>query len=544
MSDRPIRRPAIPRSRGRARRRFVRLAGIDVHHEVAGRAEDPTVVLLHHFYGSTATWRHVLGDLGRDHHVAAFDRPGFGLTERPDRHAWRDGSPYTRAAAAGITLGLLDELGAEEAVLVGSSAGGTVALETYARAPERVRALVLLSPAITGDVGPTRGAPAAAARPARPGDRLPDHSPPLPRPHPRAGHRSWHDPARATEADLEAYRRPLRGRRMGAGAVGRRHRGGPPQLGGLLRRIDVPTLVVAGTERPCDLPRWNARTARAIPGARLEVLPACGHTPQEECPRRCCASCATSSPRSEARSVPTLRGRDRAARPARSAARCRRSCVRRRPGSTSAHSTADRWCQWSSTSWKTSAGPGGRAAPRGRPRRSARTTAPPPVGDDGRRQRRPSSCCSQAPKLWMSLSSRRAWLSWTSRPGQLAQQPPVAARLEHVGLELHAGHAGLVLHQLELLDVVAQLVDPPEPLVDPVALVVGEDLVGGQLRPQALVALTELLAELERVHVGRQDPGACRSNSSPAHFSMARSMSICAAPRSAPVQLTGLRVDQ
>jgi pimeloyl-ACP methyl ester carboxylesterase len=265
-------------------RRFVRLSGIDVHHEVAGRAEDPTVVLLHHFHGSTATWRHVLGDLGRDHHVAAFDRPGFGLTERPDRHAWRDGSPYTRAAAAGLTLGLLDELGAEEAVLVGSSAGGTIALETYARAPERVRALVLLSPAVTGDVGPPAALrPLLRGRPVRAiGSRIIrrlSRDLTLDR-----VSRSWHDPARATEADLEAYRRPLEdagwSRALWDVVTAER----PPQLGGLLRRIDVPTLVVAGQSDRVISPRWNARTARAIPDARLEVLPACGHTPQEERP--------------------------------------------------------------------------------------------------------------------------------------------------------------------------------------------------------------------------------------------------------------------
>jgi pimeloyl-ACP methyl ester carboxylesterase len=265
-------------------RRFVRLSGLDVHHEVAGRVDDPTVVLLHHFHGSTATWRHVLHDLGRDHHVAAFDRPGFGLTERPDRGRWHEESPYTRAAAAGLTLGLLDELGADEAVLVGSSAGGTIALETYARAPQRVRALVLLSPAVTGDVGPPGVLrPLLRGRPARLlGSRVVrrlSRDLTLER-----ISRSWHDPGRATEADLEAYRRPLQAEGWSRALWEVVTAEPPPQLGGLLRQIDVPTLVVAGQSDRVISPSWNARTARAIPGARLEVLPACGHTPQEERP--------------------------------------------------------------------------------------------------------------------------------------------------------------------------------------------------------------------------------------------------------------------
>jgi pimeloyl-ACP methyl ester carboxylesterase len=271
---------------GRAESRFARLAGVDVHHEVAGRPQDPTVLLLHHFYGNTTTWRHVIADLGRDHHVAAFDRPGFGLTERPPRRAWTDGNPYTREASARITVGLLDRLQARRAVLVGSSAGGTVALETYARAPERVRALVLVSPAITGDVGPPPGlrpvlrsvgarrvGPRVVRRLAR--DVTLDRVT-----------RSWHDPSRGSEEDLDAYRRPLQVEGWERGLWEVVTAEDPPRLGDLLHRIDVPTLVVSGASDRVIAPRWNARTAAAIAGARLEIIPACGHTPQEECPDR------------------------------------------------------------------------------------------------------------------------------------------------------------------------------------------------------------------------------------------------------------------
>jgi pimeloyl-ACP methyl ester carboxylesterase len=264
--------------------RFATFAGLEVHHKVAGDAQDPTVVLHHHFYGNVFTWRHVLAGLEDDHHVAAFDRPGFGLTERPPRERWGDDHPYTRRTSARITVDLLDHLGAADAVLVGSSAGGTTALETYALAPERVRAMVLVSPAITGDVGPP-----AALRPLlrspqarRLGPRLVERF---------AGEvtldriaRSWHDPARATDDDLDAYTRPLRVERWQHGFVDLFGAEPPPDLTGLLRRVDVPTLVVSGASDRVISATWNRRTAAAIPGARFEVLPDCGHTPQEECP--------------------------------------------------------------------------------------------------------------------------------------------------------------------------------------------------------------------------------------------------------------------
>jgi pimeloyl-ACP methyl ester carboxylesterase len=267
--------------------RFDRFGGIDVHHKVAGDPSHPTVVLLHHFYGNVATWRHVQPRLAEDHQVAAFDRPAFGLTERPPRSAWVDGrNPYTRAASVDITLDLLDELAADEAVLIGSSAGGTSALETYARAPGRVRALVLASPAITGDVGPP------------PFLRSVMRAPPLRRLGPRLVQRlagditlervsgSWADPSRATTDDVAAYSAPMRVEGWDRGFWELFAAEEPPALSELLARIDVPTLVVSGDRDRVIAPRSNRRTAAAIPGAEYVELEGCGHTPQEECPER------------------------------------------------------------------------------------------------------------------------------------------------------------------------------------------------------------------------------------------------------------------
>jgi pimeloyl-ACP methyl ester carboxylesterase len=266
--------------------RFAAHLGIEVHHRRWGSDHRPTVLLLHHFYGSVATWRHVAGDLAPDHHVLAYDRPGFGLTERPPRSRWNGTHPYTRDTSARIGLSLLDAAAAEEAVLIGASAGGTTALEIYRHAPERVRALVLISPAITGDIGPPGF--------LRPALRLP----PANRIGPAAIRRlagevtaervggGWHDPSRVTTADVDAYARPLRVDGWNVGLWEAMTAEPPPDLRQALPRIEVPTLVVVGASDQVISPRWNRRTAAAIPGARLEVLADCGHTPHEECPER------------------------------------------------------------------------------------------------------------------------------------------------------------------------------------------------------------------------------------------------------------------
>jgi len=264
--------------------RFVRLDGVDVHHLDTGSSDGETLLLSHHFYGSAPTWRKVIDRLQDRHRLVAFDRPGFGLTERPERGGGNGANPYTRDASARIGWGLLDHLDVEEAVLVGSSAGGTNVLEMYARQPTRVRALVLVGPAITGDVGPPD--------PLRPLLR----SSPFRHLAPHVIRRlvgevdvarvssSWADPGRAGEADVEPYQRMLRVEGWDRGFWAVVTAEGSPNLSGLLPRIDVPVLVVSGDSDRVVEPRLSERAAAAIPDARFERLEGCGHTPQEECP--------------------------------------------------------------------------------------------------------------------------------------------------------------------------------------------------------------------------------------------------------------------
>jgi len=267
--------------------RLVDVDGLEVHLVEAGPSTGadgaPAVMLAHHFYGSVATWRHVLPELASGARVVAHDRPGFGLTERPV--VARGGpNPYTRAEQARLGWRVLDRLGIGEAVLVGCSAGGTHVLEMYAREPDRVKGLVLLSPAITGDVGappalrPLLRSPQVRRIAPRVVERLVDD---VPR---ERVERSWHDPSRLTDEDVDAYRRLVRVEGWARGLWESMIAEPPPDLRAVLRRIDVPTVVVAGRSDRTIAAHFNARTARSIPGAELVLLDDCGHLPQEERP--------------------------------------------------------------------------------------------------------------------------------------------------------------------------------------------------------------------------------------------------------------------
>jgi len=122
--------------------------------------------LCYEVYGSgerVLVWLHALlfdANLGRGlarrlaargNRVVLLDLLGHGRSDKP-RHA----SPHRMDLYAEQVLGLLDELGVDQAVLGGVSLGTNVGLLAAVRAPERVRGLVLEMPVLE------RAAPTAA----------------------------------------------------------------------------------------------------------------------------------------------------------------------------------------------------------------------------------------------------------------------------------------------------------------------------------------------------------------------------------------------
>src|SRR4029453_13457228 len=79
----------------------------------------------------------------RGHRVVTLDLLGHGDSDRP-REKWRYSMPQFGAQV----VALRDELGADEAVVMGTSLGANVALEASVLAPERVRGMVIEMPVL------------------------------------------------------------------------------------------------------------------------------------------------------------------------------------------------------------------------------------------------------------------------------------------------------------------------------------------------------------------------------------------------------------
>jgi pimeloyl-ACP methyl ester carboxylesterase len=103
----------------------------------------PDVVLcLHGLGGTKASFLPTVAALAGRYRVVAMDFPGFGDSGKPIR------APYDAEWFARSAFDTLDELGVRSAHIVGNSMGGRVAIETGLMQRERVRGLVMLSPAL------------------------------------------------------------------------------------------------------------------------------------------------------------------------------------------------------------------------------------------------------------------------------------------------------------------------------------------------------------------------------------------------------------
>jgi pimeloyl-ACP methyl ester carboxylesterase len=262
--------------------RFVDLHGLRVRVRVAGDGE-PVIVLVHGFAASIFTWRKIFDELAKHGTVIAFDRPAHGFTSRPISGDWGDVNPYSLDAQAELVIALLDHFGVDRAILVGHSAGGTVAALAALKHPERIESLILIAPAIYRDVPPPPWmrrlvnaplmhvvGPAIARSVARLAFPIMD--------------RAWHDSNLITTEIREGYLMPYRvmnwDRAMWEAARANRANGLGRQFGSLR----APTTLITGDDDGVVPVAQTLRLSHQLDGARLIMIPDCGHIPQEEKP--------------------------------------------------------------------------------------------------------------------------------------------------------------------------------------------------------------------------------------------------------------------
>lgn len=121
--------------------RLVDVNGVRLRVLEAGERGAPVVVLTHGFPELAYSWRHqipVLAEAG--YHVLAPDQRGYGGSSRP-----AEVEAYDITALTGDVVGLLDDVGAPRAAVIGHDFGAVVAWSMPLLHPDRVAAVAGLA---------------------------------------------------------------------------------------------------------------------------------------------------------------------------------------------------------------------------------------------------------------------------------------------------------------------------------------------------------------------------------------------------------------
>ncbi|XP_077211583.1 uncharacterized protein LOC143846873 [Tasmannia lanceolata] len=258
------------------------------------------IVLVHGFGGGVFSWRHVMGVLARQVKctVAAFDRPGWGLTSRLRRKDWEEKqlpNPYELESQVDLLLSFCSGMGFSSVVLVGHDDGGLLALKAAERvrvsansAHVEIKGVVLLSVSLSREVVP------AFARILLHTSLGKKH---MVRPLLRAeiiqvvNRRAWYDATKLTTEVLNLYKAPLcvEGWDEALHEIGRLSFAtvlSSQNAAALLESVeDLPILVVTGAEDSLVSLKSAQAMASKLVNSRLVAISGCGHLPHEECPK-------------------------------------------------------------------------------------------------------------------------------------------------------------------------------------------------------------------------------------------------------------------
>ena len=234
-----------------------------------------TLILIHGFPLSADMWLPQLSRVPLGWQFVAPDVRGFRGAGPAYEDAFLQGASVDDYAAD--ILELMDHLDLRRAAIGGLSMGGYIAMAVALRAPQRVSHLILADTKMTADTDAIRAArdetralveregPAAIATQMLP--------------------RLLGPTTQREQPDLsDALRHIIQMNRTESIVGGITALKNRPDRSGALGTLRMPTLVLCGEEDVMTPPADSEAIARAIPGARLVMLPRCGHMSNLEQP--------------------------------------------------------------------------------------------------------------------------------------------------------------------------------------------------------------------------------------------------------------------
>jgi len=261
--------------RAQATAKYLEINGLRLRYLEWGRPEALPIVCVHGYTSSAEAFNAVARRLEDRAHLVAMDVRGHGES------AWSPDGAYQYADQAGDLTALVDRLGIERFVLIGTSMGGIIAMAYASQHPQRLRGLILNDIGPDVEAGSTRITGMVGSRPADFGSL-----------NEAMQYRRETSPitaARPLEDQEETARGVLRQRPDGRWAwkmdpayiEQRVKRGAParPSLWPTLETLPCPTQVVWGTDSDVLSKAQAKRMTAALPKGELVSVPGVGHAP-------------------------------------------------------------------------------------------------------------------------------------------------------------------------------------------------------------------------------------------------------------------------
>lgn len=241
---------------------------ISIHYHDEG--EGLPVIFLHAFALNQTMWKLQVAALKHQYRCITLDLRGFGHSQVTDE-------PSLMHQMAGDVRQLMQALAIDKAVLVGLSMGGYIALAFYRNFPEAVRALVLADTRATADSEEAKANRLRSAEKAlREGSAaIADETTP----------KLLGDTTLNNNAELVQLVHTIQASNSPVGiAAAQRGMAARPDSTDLLATIDMPTLVIVGSEDKLTPPAEAEVIHQGIGKSKLLVIENSGHLSNLETP--------------------------------------------------------------------------------------------------------------------------------------------------------------------------------------------------------------------------------------------------------------------
>ena len=118
--------------------RKININGLHVFYREAGKADAPSILLLHGYPTSSHMFRNLIPILSDKYHVIAPDLPGFGFSDAPDHQTFS----YTFDNLAGTMQLFIDKLGMKRFAIYVFDYGAPVGFRVALANPEKITGII------------------------------------------------------------------------------------------------------------------------------------------------------------------------------------------------------------------------------------------------------------------------------------------------------------------------------------------------------------------------------------------------------------------